>query len=797
MPRLLALLLWAGAAYAAGAAAELARSIAANSLDPQECYRVRELSLVREDVRFFFTDGYLIFAKPVAGRRVAAIFTADVEGGDAEVLILPPSRSERKSLASFIDSPNLDEHISAAVLLFTDDSDRVLEEQIRSNPFNRRSPERGVLLEQQWSPTVRNLSESFVTRLTLDLLAPGSPGSGFVMAAVSGAKLGNFDIAYDPRGVEQVIVGQMASRDNRTFFNVWTSFQARSFRGHTREPAAEYSLSDYRIDATLEPDLSLEAVTRVKVHAGRAPLPALDLDIHPNMRVSAALVDGAPAEVLARESLRSDLIRNSGNTLFLVVPSQPLSPGTEHEVEIHHSGKVILDAGNHVYYVGARGNWYPQHSQQFATYDLRFRYPKELDLVTPGQVVADTTQGDWRTTERRTAAPVRVVGFNLGRYQRVRAARAGYTVEAYANRTVERALQPSVPEPITLPPSVWARQRRSQLPATTSGPPPPSPSARLQELASAVAGALEFMSLRFGPPALPLLTVSPVPGTFGQGFPGLIYLSTLSYLGPQAKPLTALSGQQQLFFTEILQAHETAHQWWGNLITAEGYHDEWLMEALADYSALLYLEKRKGPRALEAVLEEYKQTLLSKGESGRPLDAAGPIVLGLRLQNSQEPRAWRAITYGKGSWIMHMLRRRMGDQRFQSLLAELCRRYARKSISTAQFRQVAAEFLPPGGPDPKLENFFEQWVYGTGIPELKLSWSLKGKTPALRLAGTLTQSGVDEDFSVPVPVEISFGKGKAQTQWLRSAGEPVAFSVPLRRTPVKVVLDPGFSVLRR
>src|SRR5579883_1295023 len=104
MPRLLALLLWAGAA-------ELARSIAANSLDPQECYRVRELSLVREDVRFFFTDGYLIFAKPVAGRRVAAIFTADVEGGDAEVLILPPSRSERKSLASFIDSPNLDEHI--------------------------------------------------------------------------------------------------------------------------------------------------------------------------------------------------------------------------------------------------------------------------------------------------------------------------------------------------------------------------------------------------------------------------------------------------------------------------------------------------------------------------------------------------------------------------------------------------------------------------------------------------------------------------------------------------------------
>ena len=104
------------------------------------------------------------------------------------------------------------------------------------------------------------------------------------------------------------------------------------------------------------------------------------------------------------------------------------------------------------------------------------------------------------------------------------------------------------------------------------------------------------------------------------------------------------------------------------------------------------------------------------------VDSAGPIVLGTRLETSQEPRAWRAITYGKGSWIMQMLRGRMGDQRFLALLAEISKRYDRKDITTEEFRLLAAEYLPPKSDDPKLESFFEQWVYGTGIPTIKLTW---------------------------------------------------------------------------
>jgi hypothetical protein len=787
------LLLWPCLAHAAVTAADLAREIREISLDPAECYRVREVALPKDEARVFFTDGYLIFTKPVAGVRTSAVFTAAVEGGDGEVLVLPPNKGERRSLASYIGAPNLDEHIAAAVMVFSDDTYDRLSDQIRKNPFDRKAPEMGAALAENWALVARNIASSFQTRLLLDILSGESRRPGFFAASMNGLKLGNFDLYYDRRAQEQIAVGKLNTSHDLLFFDVWTSFTARSFRNQRPQP--DFVLDDFRIEATLEPDLSLRAVTRVKLKTGGAPMRVLPFDIAQPMRVSAALVDGRPAEVFQRESMRSELMRNIGNEMFLVVPPEPLAPAKEYELEFRHEGKVIFEAGNQVYYVGARANWFPSNGLQFAKYDLTFRYPKELDLVTPGQMVDERVEGDWRITHRRTAAPIRMAGFNLGRYERVRMSRHGYTVEVCANRAAEPALQSRLPAPLPEPP-MWPRPRQTEI-INLPPEPPPNPHARLQELASEIASALEFMAARFGPPALPYLTVSPVPGRFGQGFPGLIYLSTMSYLAPQEKAIRTLDTHGRLFFSDILQAHETAHQWWGNVVVSSGYHDEWLMEALADYSALLYLEKRNGPEPVALALETYKDNLLQKTAGGHTVESTGPIVLGLRLETSLTPQGYNFITYGKGSWIMHMLRRRMGDERFWAMLADLRKEYERKSISTEEFRALAASFLPPHSPDRTLENFFDEWVYGTGIPSLKLSYSVKGKAPAVRLEGTVTQSDVDAGFGVPVPVEIQLGHGKTVTQWVRTANGPVPFSVALRQAPVKVLLDPGHSVLRR
>jgi hypothetical protein len=793
---LLALTLLARLPLAAGTAADVARAIRENSFDRDECYRVRDLTLTKEDLHVYLTAGYLIFSKPVAGRPIAAVFLADTDGGDGEVMLLPPDRAERRSLATYIGSPNLDEHFRGAAFLFTGDVYDALKKQLPDNPANKKVPELGALLDEQWTSVLRNLGAAYQTRLTLDLL--GWPGSrpGLLAAFIQGIKLGNFDVVFDPGSPEQILAGQLATRDNQLYFDTWTSFAARSSRLHPAPRQPELSLRDYRIQAVVNEDLSLSVVTRVKVTAAAGGLPVTPFEIAPEMAVTEATVDGRAAEVLQSDALRVNLMRG-GNNLFLVVPPEPLRQGVEYEFEFHHSGKVIHDAGDRVFYVSARGFWYPMFGEQFASYDLLFRYPHDLDLVTPGDVVEDRTEGEWRTTRRRTSAPIRLAAFNLGNYEHARLERDGYTVDVCANRALERALQPR-PQPILPTPSTTMQRRRQPDPVGPLLLPGPSPEQRLQVLASEVASALEYMASRFGPPALPHLTVSPIPGTFGQGFPGLIYLSTLAYLKslPTASRLPA-SPQVDLFFQDVLQAHEVAHQWWGNRVSSATYRDLWLMEALANYSALLYLEKRKGEPSVELMLDSYRADLLAKSDSGQTVDATGPIVLGPRLENSQEPRAWRSIIYGKGSWIIQMLRRRMGDERFFAMLSELMARYGGQEISTEGFRELAARFLPPKSDDPKLEAFFAQWVYGTGIPSLKLAWSVKGKAPSLRLVGTLTQSDVDEDFSALAPVEIQVARGRMVTQWVRSAADPVAFTVPLTQPPLKVTLDPHYAVLRR
>ena len=299
----------------------------------------------------------------------------------------------------------------------------------------------------------------------------------------------------------------------------------------------------------------------------------------------------------------------------------------------------------------------------------------------------------------------------------------------------------------------------------------------------------------FGPPVLKNLTVSPIPGTFGQGFPGLVYLSTLAYLDPRYRPPEMQGEIQQLFYSEIMPAHETAHQWWGNVVASAGAEDDWMMEALANYSALLYLEKHKGPRAVDQLLADYRARLLSKTPDGATIESTGPIIWGERLTRSKAPAAWRVITYEKGSWILHMLRRRLGDERFLAMLGQLRKRYQFRTMTTDDLRATAAESLPPGSFDPRLEAFFEQWVYATGIPSFKMQHSVQGKGPSWRVSGAITQQDAPEDFGTWVPVEIRFPKGKPLVHWVRTAQGSAPFSVTVRQAPSKVLLDPQNSVL--
>src|SRR5206468_6779457 len=100
--------------------------------------------------------------------------------------------------------------------------------------------------------------------------------------------------------------------------------------------------------------------------------------------------------------------------------------------------------------------------------------------------------------------------------------------------------------------------------------------------------------------------------------------------------------------------------WWGDLVTWNGYRDQWIMESLANYSAMMLLES-KDPAAFRQLMQKYRDELLVKGDGGTLLMDAGPVTLGLRLSSSKFPNAYEAISYGRGTWLFHMLRTMLRD----------------------------------------------------------------------------------------------------------------------------------------
>lgn len=784
------------------AGAELARSIRSAGLDPQQCFHVRDLAFSRDEIKFFFNDGFLLFTNPVNGERLSALFTGSEDAADGELLLLPPTRDERQSLAKFTRTPNLDEHFRTALLTFTDATAKELMQEIAAGR-GRPGGEDCAGLAMQWDPLVQNLNESLVQRVTGDLLAPQRPGGGFLFASLQSDRLGAFDVMFDPLGDDQILAGQFSERGGLYGYDVWTSFPSRARRNGT---ASRYvppvTVTGYKISAALDDVLHLKATTHATVKVGSVPARVFNFAISRAEEITAARLVGVPVEVLFRESSRSRALRADENDLFLVIAQQQLEPGSTHEVELEHDGRVIIDQGAGVYSVSARSNWYPRISLEFATYELEFRYPADLTLVSVGDVIDDRTDGNVRTTRRRTPGPIRVAGFNLGHYARTSAAVDGLTVDVYGNRGLDPALTPR-PRATLLPPTVRARGAVTPIPAQPTTviqtPPAPDPLARMDAVAADVSQSLQFYASAFGPPPLRTLTVSPIPGTTGQGFPGLIYLSTLSYLDETQRPENTRDSRTKTFFSDLMVAHEVAHQWWGNIVGTGSYQDDWIMEGLAHYSALLYLEKKRGTAYLNNELASFREDLLTSSPDGGTIESYGPLSWGYRLESARYTDTGRVITYEKGAWIFHMLRTRLGDQKFFALLSELRKRFEYRDVTTGDLRTLVKQTAGSAWRVEAVDAFFDSWVQSTGVPDVRVKFSTTGRAPSVRVSGAITyeqsaERGVASTFATELPVEITFANGTKRVEWLRSADGTEPFTLTLPLAPSRIALLPNATL---
>jgi aminopeptidase N len=249
-----------------------------------------------------------------------------------------------------------------------------------------------------------------------------------------------------------------------------------------------------------------------------------------------------------------------------------------------------------------------------------------------------------------------------------------------------------------------------------------------------------------------------------------------------------------------------AHQWWGHIVGWASYHDQWLSEGFADFSAAVYLQyvQSSNDKFLK-FWERNRDAILEKNEWGKRANDAGPIWMGLRLNTYKTPSAYDQLVYPKGGYILHMLRMMMwepktGDEAFKAMMRDFVKSHFHQNASTESFKKVVERHMKPVmdlDRNGRMDWFFNQWVYGTEVPRYRLDYTLTPESDGkFLLKGTLTQSEVSDRFKMPVPVYLDLdGKVMRLGQVGVTGRSPAEFSVRLPQKPKRVLLNASHDVL--
>jgi aminopeptidase N len=381
-------------------------------------------------------------------------------------------------------------------------------------------------------------------------------------------------------------------------------------------------------------------------------------------------------------------------------------------------------------------------------------------------------------------------------------------VETYATQGVERDFPTAPLEAVDPSPRGTIQTRRLMVPHR------PSPAHNQATVGEEAAQAIRYYSERFGPYPYSQLALTQMPGNTSQGWPGLVFLSSYAFLDTEEREQLHLP-PYAIALQRSLPAHETAHQWWGDLVSWNSYRDQWLSEGLANYSAMMMLQE-KDPASFHQIMEKYRRDLVEKNKDGVAPKDAGPVTLGLRLLSSHFPDGYEAISYGRATWLFHMLRTMLSDagpaqrgmtgrsgtpdEPFVRGLRKVRERYEGKSVTTAELLKVFAEDLPPAlryEGKASLDWFLDSWVNGTALPKLELkSVRITAKGEATVVNGTILQKDAPQDLVTSVPLyAVASGRAPVFLGRVFADGEESTFRLSAPAGTHKILLDPNQTIL--
>ena len=807
VPSRVILLLITAALFAASVSAQADISVSGKQLYSQVksfslgggSITVNALAFSRDRAQMTFS-GTFYFSTPVDGRVTGAVFV-----GKGKIRVdVPPNDFEKENLKRLLGVDVLESSFDTAVMRFSDDTfERLSQKSGSSATAGPADSSVQKLATEMDARILKETGANLAARVALSMLNQEKPG--FFFASFDGGDRGRFSLVLDYQNRIPVANFRLNAGEKGLLFHydsglrsndIWMAFYAQE---DYQRGAVGYSdlndildVTNYDMDLDLrEHKKNLRLHTRIQADSRLANARAIPFSIGEGL--------DEEENTRLRKQLRVKLARlgttelsfaqedwEGGFTIFL-----PAATETGKKIELDltldgdfmHDGQLFIDryyysffAPHGVidsYYPSSTTSWYPRHGYlDRATFNMTFRHPKKLRIASVGARLSeepDVELKDVVVTRYQMKHPVALVTFALGPYER--------------HNQMGRWDQGGSGEPVpiefnSLPGSIKALKEDFVL--------------------AELDNSLRYFSLMFGKYPYPVFGAAYHPFFFGQGFPSMLMI-----------PADDSADTRTYSFI----AHETAHQWWGNIVIWRSYRDQWLSEGFAEYSGILYTGVRAGAGKRDDLINRMRATLklpprtLTGPGKGRLVDV-GPIILGHRLSTQKTFGAYQTLIYDKGALVLRMLHSLFTDpatgngEPFFAMMRDFVNRHRDGVASTDDFRLVANEHfiktpIARMYRISSLDWFFSQWVYQSALPSYRMDYQLQDQPDGkVLLTGNVTQEGAPSDWFMVLPVGLSFGGGKQTVFTTVVADGPKApFSIKLPARPTKVDLDPDRWVL--
>jgi hypothetical protein len=761
---------------------------------PADAYNVENIELKRDVSTITLRRGQIVFLPPVLGRVASAVFVG--EGHFQLKTVIP---LEEMQILKITGNRAVEEDFTSATFFFTDNTFDEVKQQARTVPLDPAATSalkdfRGRMRTQPDRP--RSMLEALTTgedivNIEADLLGElYNPREGpSFRAYLHGKHYSDLRFLIIPSGAmpqlpspEEVAllnVDPMGERDGILYLthskDEWSKQRLSSLENR-RVVVAQH----YKIETAIAKNSHLAAVADVSLAAAMNGVRVVHFGLLPALRVTRVSVDSHDIPYI-QEARKQD------GSFYVILP-QAINNGAVTTLRIEYEGDRVLNSeGNGNFAVGARTAWYPSLNAFLdrATYDLTFKVPKSYMLVSIGKLERESKEQDSSVTEWKSDIPLAVAGFNYGLFKKKQVidSETKYQVEAYATEDVPDYLHN-------------AAERQNLTPAVLAG-------------RAIVDGqnSIRLFQKMFGPCPYGRIAITQQPQpNFGQSWPSLVYLPLFAFFDSTQRWM--LMGQHAFGYADFIQEvtpHEIAHQWWGHMVGWASYHDQWLSEGFAEFSAGLFLEATEKPAEVNRFWDRLREHVTQKNQFGVSPNDAGPIWMGLRLDSFKSPGAYNNLVYPKGAYILQMLRMLMrddktGDDDFIAMMKDYVQTHMNRNASSESFKEVVEKHMKPlldAEGNHRIDWFYRDWVYSTEMPRYRLEYSIAMEGGKAHFSGKLTQSGVTSNFINRVPIYFEIEGHMVRAGYVTLRGEMTSneVKIALPAKPKRVLLNANHDVL--